>query len=119
MAAALLTGCQCTPVRECVEPAPVRECLEPAPVLEKQVCPPAKIGSCTRTLTTVVSRDAACPALPPVGEITVMRNHCVPATKMVFVSVRPTDDRIYNPDTRNFDRPWPWGSYGTGNYYCR
>ena len=116
---ALLAGCQCNPcapVRECVEPAPVGEYLSPAPVMEcKPVCPP-KIGSCTRSTTTVISRDSACPALPPVGEITVARNSCSP-TKMVFVSVRPSDDRYYNPDTRNFERPWPWGPYSTG--FCR
>lgn len=107
-AAALFSGCQCTPpVRECIETAPVGECVQPAPVMEyKQGCRPQTV--------TVIRRDAACPTLSPVGEITVMRNQYVPR-KMTFVSVRPTDDRCYNPESRNFERPWPWGPNNIGS----
>jgi hypothetical protein len=107
---ALVSGCECTPpVRECVM---TRECVAPAPVMEcKQVCTPA----CASTMTTVIKRDAACPALPPVGEICVQNNPCAPRTKMVFVSVRPTDDRCFNPESNNFERPWPWGPNNIGS----
>ena len=97
----MLAGCQCCP--------PVRECAAPQTVIEdsKMVCPPA------RTTVTVIRRQAvACPALPPVGEIAVMRCN---KTKMVFVNIKP-EDRLYNVDTRGFERPWPWGPYGTGDY---
>jgi hypothetical protein len=103
-AAALLTGCQCTP--------PVGECTTPVDV-SKEMCAP--LVACPSTVTTAIRHcDQACPAaLPPVGEITVVRSGCQP-TKMVFVSVRPSDDRYYNPESRNFERPWPWGPYGMG-----
>ena len=109
----MFTGCQCCPpVRECVETVPVGECTQLAPVAEcKQTC---RTRLCPQTVTTVMRRDTACPALPPVGEITVVRNRCVP-TKMVFVSVRPSDDRCYNPESRNFERPWPWGPNNIGS----
>jgi len=109
--AALLTGCQCTP--------PVRECVETRTEVDvsKNACAPVKVTSCPSTVTTVIHRSGdACAALPPVGEITVVRNTTTCArTKMVFVSVRPTDDRCFNVETRNFDRPWPWGPYGMGD----
>ena len=108
-ATALLTGCQCTP--------PVREYVETRTELDvsKNACVPARVTSCPDTVTTVIRRPAeACTALPPVGEITVVRNACA-RTKMVFVSVRPVDDRCFNVETRNFDRPWPWGPYGMGD----
>jgi len=102
--AALLSACQCTP--------PVRECLETRTVVDvsKTVCPPVKMK---QTVTLIRQTDSACPALPPVGEITVVRNNCA-RTKMVFVSVRPSDDRTYNVESRSFERPWPWGPYGMG-----
>jgi len=101
--AALLTACQCTP--------PVRESLETRTEVDvsKTSCPPARV---TNTVT-VIRRTDACPALPPVGEITVVRNRCA-GTKMVFVNVRPSDDRYYNIENRSFERPWPWGPYGMG-----
>jgi len=81
-------------------------------------CAPRCATSCptgTPTTITVIRRTGeACPTLPPVGEITVVRSPCV-RTKMVFVSVRPVDDRCFNVETRNFERPWPWGAYGTGD----
>lgn len=108
--ATLLAGCQCTP--------PVREYIETRTELDmcKQSCPPVTVSSCPSTVTTVIRRPAvACPALPPVGEITVVRNTACPKTKMVFVSVRPSDDRCFNVESRNFERPWPWGAYGMGD----
>ncbi|MDD5351004.1 MAG: hypothetical protein PHQ12_12400 [Chthoniobacteraceae bacterium] len=106
--AALLTmaGCQCTqPVGERVEETQVD--------MSKSACPPVQ-AACPSTLTTVIRRNGeAGPALPPVGEITVIRNNCQRA-KMVFVAVRP-DDRCYNMESRSFERPWPWGPYGMGN----
>lgn len=104
-AAALVAGCQCTP--------PVRSYVEtrteiPIPT----ACAPARTN-----LVTVIQHPAEpCAALPPVGEITVVRS--TPArTKMVFVYVRPIDDRCFNVESRNFERPWPWGAYGMGD--CR
>jgi hypothetical protein len=102
--AVLLSGCECAP--------PVRESLETRTVVDvsKTTCPPVKIK---QTVTFIRQTDTACPALPPVGEITVVRNNC-DRTKMVFVSVRPSDDRYYNVQDRSFERPWPWGPYGMG-----
>ena len=112
-AMALLAGCQCTP--------PVGECVETRTVTDvsKEICAPVKVISSpadARTSTVTVIRRAGepCAALPPVGEITVTRS--VPMrTKMIFVYVRPTDDRSFNVESRNFERPWPWGTYGMGN----
>jgi len=100
---ALLAGCECAP--------PVRECVATRTEVEvtRPICPPVKT---TSTVTVIRRTDVACPALPPVGEITVVRNSCA-RTKMIFVNVRP-DDRYYNVETRNFERPWPWGPYGMG-----
>ena len=108
----LMAGCQCTP--------PVREYVETRTEYDvsKSGCCPAKVSACPTAskLVTVVRREAEpCPALPPVGEITVMRSSACPRTKMVFVSVRPTDDRCFNVENRNFERPWPWGPYVTGD----
>ena len=109
---ALLAGCQCTP--------PVREYVETRTEIDvpDACCAPARTVYCptnTANLTTVIRRPAeACAALPPVGEITVVSNPCK-RTKMVFVSVRPVDDRCFNIESRNFERPWPWGPYGMGN----
>ena len=104
--AVLLAGCQCgaAPVRKYVE---TRTEVD----LSKEACAPAKAAS---TVTVIRRTGDACAALPPVGEITVVRNACL-RTKMVFVSVRPTDDRCFNVETRNFERPWPWGPYGMGD----
>jgi hypothetical protein len=101
------------PVGECAQP--VGECVQPSEC--KQVCPPQ---SCTQTATVIRRSVASCSTLPPVGEITVTRSQCSP-TKMVFVSVLPTDDRCFNPESRNFERPWPWGpnNIGSCNAYCR
>ena len=108
-----LAGCQCCP--------PVRECVATRTEvnLSKGCSPPARVMSCPTaapTTVTVIRRTGyVCgPALPPVGEITVVRNTCA-RTKMVFVSVRPTDDRCFNVESRNFERPWPWGPYGMGD----
>jgi len=110
----LLAGCQCTP--------PVREYVETRTEVDvsKEACVPAKVVSCppsarTSNTVTVIRRSGnACAALPPVGEITVVRS--APArTKMIFVSVRPTDDRCFNVESQNFERPWPWGPYGMGS----
>lgn len=109
-AGTLLAGCQCTP--------PVRECVETS--VSKEMCVPAKVVSCpisartTKMVTEIRRTESACAALPPVGEITVVRN-CPARTKMVFVSVRPSDERYYNIESQNFERPWPWGAYGMGN----
>ena len=109
-----LAGCQsCStpPVRECAEP--VRECVEP--VGAKEACPPVQAVGCPSTVTTVIQRNGVgCSALPPVGEITVVRNKCERA-KMVFVAVRPNDDRSFDVESRNYERPWPWGPYRMGN----
>ena len=110
---ALLAGCQCTP--------PVRECVETRTVTDvsKDVCAPVKVVECptgakTSTVTVIRRTEDACAALPPVGEITVTRS--VPMrTKMVFVYVKPTDDRCFNIESQNFERPWPWGAYEQGN----
>ena len=110
---AMLAGCQCCapPVREYVE---TRTEVD----LSKNVCAPVRVSACPTgapTTVTVIRRTSeSCAALPPVGEITVVRNACA-RTKMVFVSVRPTDDRSFNVESRNFDRPWPWGPYGMGD----
>lgn len=109
-AVTLLAGCQCTP--------PVRECVETS--VSKEMCVPAKVVSCpisartTKTVTEIRRTETACAALPPVGEITVVRS-CPTRTNMVFVSVRPSDDRCFNVESRNFERPWPWGAYGMGS----
>ena len=113
-AVTLLAGCQCTP--------PVRECVETRTEVDvsKEACVPAKVVSCptgvrtTNTVTVIRRTESACAALPPVGEITVVRN-CPTRTKMIFVSVRPLDNRCYNIESQNFERPWPWGTYGMGN----
>ncbi len=104
--AVALTGCQCTP--------PVRERVETRTVYDvsRTSCAPVK----TKQTITVIRTEDACPSLPPVGEITVVRNDCS-RTKMVFVKVRPSDDRCYDIESRSFERPWPWGSCGlTCNY---
>ncbi|MCX6966918.1 MAG: hypothetical protein NTZ46_03905 [Verrucomicrobia bacterium] len=108
--ATLLAACQCTP--------PVGEYVKTEVDLS---CPKTRVVACptravSSTTVTVIHRTGeACAPLPPVGEITVVRN--APARiKMVFVYVRPADDRCYNIDSRNFERPWPWGPYGTGNW---
>ncbi len=102
-----MAGCQCAP--------PVRECVETRMDLSKEACPPVQAVTCPSTVTTVIQRrGVSCPALPPVGEITVVRNNCQRA-KMVFVAVRPSDDRCYDVESRNFERPWPWGPLGTRN----
>jgi hypothetical protein len=83
-----MTGCQC--------------CGESP----RSACNPTK----SATLTTVIQRDGAVePALPPVGEITVVRNSRCPNTKTVIVKVCPSDDNFYNANDRSFERPWPWG----------
>ena len=85
--------------------------------LSRGACAP-RVATCQTgapTTVTVIRRTGeACPTLPPVGEITVVRSPCV-RTKMVFVSVRPVDDRCFNVESRNFERPWPWGAYGMGD----
>lgn len=80
--------------------------------MSKTMCPPVRV---TNTVTVIRREGEACPALPPVGEITVVRNNTCPRTKMIFVNVRPTDDRYYNVENRSFERPWPWGPYGMGD----
>ena len=112
-AATLLAGCQCTP--------PAGECVETRTEVDvsKEACAPAKVVSCptgaaTSTVTVIRRTGEACGTLPPVGEITVVRN--TPArTKVIFVSVRSRDDRCFNVESRNFERPWPWGTYGLGD----
>ena len=101
--AVLLSGCQCAP--------PVRESVETRTVYDvtKSECAPVK----TKKTVTYIRTEDVCPALPPVGEITVVRDDCS-RTKMVFVKVRPSDDRTYNVESRSFERPWPWGPYGMG-----
>ena len=110
----LFAGCQCTP--------PVRECVETRTEVDvsKEACAPVKVVSCptsvktTNTVTVIRRTENACAALPPVGEITVVRSGPT-RTKMIFVSVRPTDNRCFNVESGNFERPWPWGSYGMGS----
>ena len=111
--AALLAACQCTP--------PVGEYLETRTEVCPPACPPVRVAACrtnatSSTTVTVIHRtEDSCAALPPVREITVVRTTPV-RTKMVFVYVRPlVDDRCYNVESRNFERPWPWGPYGMGN----
>ena len=111
--AALLAGCQCTP--------PAGGYVETRTEVDvPNACTPAKVVSCapgaaSSTTVTVTHRTGdACAALPPVGEITVVRS-CPTRTNMVFVSVRPSDDRCFNVESRNFERPWPWGAYGMGS----
>jgi|GEM_PF-2812885 len=109
---AMLAGCQCAP--------PVGEYMETRTEVDvsKNMCVPAKVTSSpvkvTNTVTVIRRMGEACPSLPPVSEITVGTNPCT-RTKMVFVTVRPTDDRCFNVESRNFERPWPWGPYGMGN----
>ena len=109
----LLAGCQCTP--------PVREYVETRTEMDvsKEACVPARVVACptgvkTSTVTVIRRTGEACAALPPVGEITVVRS--IPTrTKMIFVSVRPTDNRCFNVESGNYERPWPWGAYGMGS----
>jgi len=109
---ALLAGCQCAP--------PAGGYVEARTEIDvPNACAPAKVVSCPvnaarSNLVTVIQREGnACAPLPPVGEITVVRR--IPTrTKMVFVYVRPVDDRCYNIESHNFERPWPWGPYGMG-----
>lgn len=114
---AMLTGCQCAP--RCAPP--VGEVVETRTEVTKTVCPPVKVcapvkvSPCASSTVTVIRRPvAACPELPPVSEITVGRDPCT-KTKMIFVTVRPSDDRCFNVQSRNFERPWPWGAYGLGD----
>jgi hypothetical protein len=109
----LLAGCQCAP--------PVREYV----TVRTMTC-----NKASPTMVTVIRRTSeyyptgcypascypatTCSTLPPIGEITVVRNSCA-RTKMVFVSVRPVDDRCYNLQSQNFERPWPWGNYRMGD----
>ena len=114
--AALLSLAGCCSESRCCSAPPVRECVQETQVdTSKAMCPP--VQTVCPSVTTVIRREGECgPALPPVREITVTRDNCL-RTKMVFVAVRP-DDRCYNVESRNFERPWPWGSYGMGDC-CR
>ena len=60
---------------------------------------------CPRACAPVCPRVSSC--APAVGE----RWFCRPVRRH-FVSVRP--QRVYDPQSGNFDRPWPWGPYWTG-----
>jgi len=111
--AALLAGCQCTP--------PVGGYVETRTEVDvPNACTPAKVVSCapgaaSSTTVTVTHRTGdACAALPPVGEITVVRTTPM-RTKMTFVYVRPVNNRCCSTENRNFDRAWPWGPYGMGD----
>jgi len=76
-------------------------------------CPPVTervvVGESLQTSCPGVWRTRLIRRLEPVGESCVIRNRPI--------CVTTPGDRYYNPATRTWERPWPYGPYGTANWW--
>ena len=73
------------------------------PVAEREI-----IGESISTSCPGIERTRIVRRLEPVGEFCMIRSR--PA------NICPPGDRYYNPMTRSWERPWPFGPYDTANW---